>query len=550
MFTRKPRRASRGILRFAAFGVALAGSAATPSAAQSTHVGLSSVRAQWFGNEPPPPSVPHPSDLFAFALVAGDFDGDGADDLATSISRYDCMQGAGAGDCGAVLIRYGALGGGLVTAPANQLLSQEESGSPNSAEPGDLFGSALAACDFDGDGFDDLAVGVPGEDLTLGGTIDIVDSGIVEIYYGGESGLATPASAVLSSNGIQAAHQRFGQALACGRIDAGPFDDLVVGIPGATVNSFFQAGRIRFYPGSAAGIGTGAISIDQDSTNMAGVAEAGDAFGEALPVFAFNAGSNLDLAIGAPGENARAGAVHMILGGTEGPHLGFNFLFLEDALGGAPEAGDEFGHALAAGDFDLDGFGDLAIGVPFEDLGSADDTGNVGVVYGQAAFGPPFARSQGFDQDAVLGPGNTESGDRFGWALASGDFDGDGVGDLAIGHPFEDNSGASNGDADGGVTVLLGVPAAVLSPARRRHFVSGLEGVPGEPAEHAKGFGRALAAGDFDGDGHGDLAIGMPNDDEGGLVDVGSVVVLYGALFADGFESASAGYWSETVPHP
>ena len=87
------------------------------------------------------------------------------------------------------------------------------------------------------------------------------------------------------------------------------------------------------------------------------------------------------------------------------------------------------------GDFDGDGYDDLAIGVPFEDLGAFTDTGNVGVVYGRAAFGLPFDRSQGFDQDAILGAGNTESEDQFGFALASGDFDRDGHDDLAIGHP-------------------------------------------------------------------------------------------------------------------
>jgi hypothetical protein len=538
------------LVRRAAIGFALVGSAAPPAGAQSPHVGLSSVRAQRFGNEALPPGFPQLPELFGLALAAGDFNGDGADDLATGAPRGDGTTGAGPIDCGSVVIRYGVPGSGLGSGPAEQILSQLETGSPEVAEAGDFFGWALAACDFNGDDFDDLAVGVPREDLTLGGMVNIEDSGIVEVYHGSAAGLVVPASAVLASNGIQAGMQRLGWALACANFDLDAFDDLAVGLPGRTVNDLAGAGRIRVYPGSSSGVGAGAVAFDQDSADMVDLAEANDAFGEALATGDFDSDLFPDLAIGVPGENAKAGAVHIVRGGFDGLTSLLDTLVSEDALGGAAEAGDEFGHALATGDFDGDFFDDLAIGAPFEDLGSAANTGNVGVVYGQDPFLAPFVRSQGFDQDTILGAGNTEGDDLFGWALASGDFDGDGRDDLAIGHPLEDNAGPSDGDTDGSVTVLTGASAVGLSPARRREFVSGFEGVPGDAAEHGENFGRALGAGDFNGDGHDDLVIGMPDANQDGALGVGGEIVLYGSLFADGFESGDPGSWSDLAPHP
>ena len=52
------------------------------------------------------------------------------------------------------------------------------------AEEFDRFGASLAAQDFNADGYDDLAIGVPGEDLG-----SITDSGAVQILYGSSSGL-------------------------------------------------------------------------------------------------------------------------------------------------------------------------------------------------------------------------------------------------------------------------------------------------------------------------------------------------------------------------
>ena len=61
-------------------------------------------------------------------------------------------------------------------------------------------------------------------------------------------------------------------------------------------------------------------------------------------------------------------------------------------------------------------------------------------------------------------------------------------------------------------------------------------------------FGYAMAAGDFDADGHDDLAIGAPREDVDGLMDVGRQMVLYGSLFSDGFGSGDTSLWTSRTP--
>ena len=49
---------------------------------------------------------------------------------------------------------------------------------------------------------------------------------------------------------------------------------------------------------------------------------------------------------------------------------------------GAAEEFDSFGASLAAGDFDNNGFADLAVGIPEEDIGALEDAGAVQIVFG------------------------------------------------------------------------------------------------------------------------------------------------------------------------
>ena len=97
------------------------------------------------------------------------------------------------------------------------------------------------------------------------------------------------------------------------------------------------------------------------------------------------------------------------------------------------EIGDGFGSSLAIGDFDADGYGDLAVGVPQERTDTGAWVGAVSVIHGSSG-GLTADGNQFWELDAGDGvPGNGEDDDDFGAALAAGDFDGDGADDLAIG---------------------------------------------------------------------------------------------------------------------
>src|SRR5262249_34175868 len=154
---------------------------------------------------------------------------------------------------------------------------------------------------------------------------------------------------------------------------------------------------------------------------------------------------------------------------------------------------DQFASAFAVGDFDGDGYMDLAVGVPGNNPS--------GAVFLWKGTGGPVEGSTGrlvawkillpSDVPPIVQP--LVSSGRFRSALAAGDFNGDGRTDLAIGAP-------GTGAEDGTVFVSLQEQPTSRSPRRSlefgfatnqllllRHF-----GAAGDA------FGHALAVGDFD----------------------------------------------------
>ena len=268
---------------------------------------------------------------------------------------------------------------------------------------------ATATGDFDGDGFDDLAIGSPGENS------GVADSGFVHLIYGSATGLNARVGGLRQGSGLGGADEAgdyLGSALATGDFDGDGFADLAIGSPGEN-SGVADSGFVHLIFGSATGLNARPGGLRQGS-GLGGADEAGDYLGSALATGDFDGDGFADLAIGTPGENsgvADSGFVHLIFGSATGLNARSGGLRQGSGLGNADEAGDYLGAALASGDFDRDGFADLAIGSPGENSGVADG-GFVHAIFGSVT-GLNVSRTTGFRQGNGLG-GADEAGDYLG----------------------------------------------------------------------------------------------------------------------------------------
>ena len=160
-----------------------------------------------------------------------------------------------------------------------------------------------------------------------------------------------------------------------------------------------------------------------------------------------------------------AGAVNVIYGAPGGLTDVGDSLWTQDAAGieDGAEAGDMFGGVLATGDFNHDGYADLAIGVRLEDVGGKADAGAVSVIYGSAE-GIGAAGNQFWHQDSPDVADVAEASDEFGGSLAVGDFNNDGYHDLAIGVRLENIGGIMDA---GLVNVIYGGDNGLAAPGNQ-----------------------------------------------------------------------------------
>ena len=444
---------------------------------------------------------PQSGDLFGAAVAVGDYNADGFSDLAVGAPG----EAAGTdGMAGRVGVLYGTAMGLQAATPDDQQFTQGLAGLGDEAEAGDAFGDALAAGDFDGDGFADLAVGAPGD--RAGGHDG---AGAVVILYGGVFGLQTVDDDEFWTQnspevrGKSGEEDSFGDSLAAGDFDGDGFDDLGVGVTNELVSGLDEAGSVAvFYggPGGIQAVNRDDQLWDRNDSGVEDVAAASDKMGWSVTAGDFNGDRNDDLAVGVArddvGGEDNVGSVSVFYGSGAGLQATSpnDQVWSQDSRGvrGSSDKGDHLGEAVAVGDFDGDGFDDLGIGVPDEDVADRAGSGTTNVLYGTTTgLQADSPDDQQWHQDSTGVKGRPEVGDSLGAALAAADFNADGFADLVIGLPGELAGGAAGA---GALQVLYGKGGGLQADdPDDDHRSQGSVGVEGN-AEVGDAFASSLAA--------------------------------------------------------
>ena len=445
------------------------------------------------------------------AAVQDDFNGDGYRDVAVGAPYAEVGSVESAG---AVVVMYGSSTG--ISTTRKKVITQNTSGVPGTAEEYDNFGTAVETADLDRDGYADLLIGAPGEDV---GTMQ--GHGSLTVLWGGSSGLTGGATVApptgLSewsgfSSVIKAAdvngdgNPDVGTGSINGGISfTGPFTrtgsyaarrfveplGTTRGLTAGDVNGDGVAERI-WLPGPVSGNLNGDVWIENETGTLTELPGAGGLVGVVADVDKDGYG---DLVLGRPWDSSYAsdpggtahtgGEITVWRGSSQGIDPAQQPTVIHQDTAGVPgagENGDTFGQALSAGDVNGDGYADVLVGVPGEAIGSRARAGETVLLRGSAG-GLTGTGATAYHQDTAGVPGAGESGDEFGTAVHLADLDGDGRADPLTGIAGENDDGAlwvdrgsPSGPAVSGSFNISGLQAGIAVGQQEARFGSSIHG--------------------------------------------------------------------------
>ncbi len=474
-------------------------------------------------------------DLFGCSLARlGDLDDDGVEDLA--VGAY--FDDDGGPDRGAVWILFMNADG---TVKDEQKISETTGGFGSILDNIGLFGSALAPLgDLDGDGVEDLAVG-NAWDYDGGNRI-----GAVWILFLNANGTVKSEQKISATSGgfggALEMNDWFGWSLASLEDhDADGVTDLAVGAV-RDDDGGYNHGAVWIVHLNTDGTVKDEQKVSETSGGFGRWLRDDDHFGSSLASTGDLDGNGvIDALAGASGQDGggtNRGRAELLLLADDGTVLSKHFLREGAANALVPlDDGDGFGSSAAClGDLDADGIPELAVGAPGDDDGGGG-CGAVWVLYLGTDHHPRAATKISATAGGFAGA--LDSGDLFGFAATNlADLDGDGLDELVVGAPGDDDGGTNRG----AVWILFLDAAGAVRDERK---ISDAAGGFGGGLADTDVFGSAVASvGDLDGDGIEELAVGAPGDDGGG-VDRGAVWLLYldstGAVRAKTRVAESAG---------